>query len=179
RIAATAGADPDARVGASGGQLLDERIAFQLADMMSAVVARGTASAAAALGRPAAGKTGTTNDNTDAWFVGFTGRALAAVWLGFDDPAHKLGAEGDGAHAALPLWMWSIRATEGARPAAPVPGAPPAGMERVTIDRETGLVAAPGTGGLALWFRAGTAPTEMSGQPGTSPTDFGRSSREF
>jgi len=179
RIAATAGADPDARVGASGGHLLDERIAFQLADMMSAVVARGTASAAAALGRPAAGKTGTTNDNTDAWFVGFTGRALAAVWLGFDDPAHKLGAEGDGAHAALPLWMWSIRATEGARPAAPVPGAPPAGMERVAIDRETGLVAAPGTGGLALWFRAGTAPTEMSGQPGTSPTDFGRSSREF
>jgi hypothetical protein len=52
-------------------------------------------------------------------------------------------------------------------------------MERVAIDRETGLVAAPGTGGLALWFRAGTAPTEMSGQPGTSPTDFGRSSREF
>jgi membrane carboxypeptidase/penicillin-binding protein len=179
RIAATAGADPDARVGATGGRQLDERIAFQLADMMSAVVARGTASAAAALGRPAAGKTGTTNDNTDAWFVGFTGRVLAAAWLGFDDPAHKLGPEGDGAHAALPLWMWSVRAAEGARPGVAVPGAPPAGMERVAIDRETGLVAAPGTGGLALWFRAGTAPTELSGQPGTSPTDFGRSSREF
>jgi hypothetical protein len=49
----------------------------------------------------------------------------------------------------------------------------------VTIDRETGLQAAPGAGGLALWFLAGTAPTEISGQPGASPTDFGRSTREF
>jgi penicillin-binding protein 1A len=179
RLAATAGADPDARVGASGGALLDEPTAFQLADLMSAVVARGTASAAAALGRPAAGKTGTTNDNTDAWFIGFTGRELAAVWIGFDNPVTKLGAEGDGAHAALPLWMQVIRAAEGARPSIAVPGAAPAGMERVAIDRETGLVAAPGTGGLPLWFRAGTAPTEISGQPGTSTTDFARSSREF
>lgn len=179
RIAATAGADPDARIGATGGRQLDERIAYQLEDMMSAVVARGTASAAAALGRPAAGKTGTTNDNTDAWFVGFTGRVLSAVWIGFDDPAHKLGTDGDGAHAAVPLWMWSIRAAEGARPRVPVPGPPPDGMERVAIDRETGLVAAPGTAGLAVWFRAGTAPTETAGQPGTSPTDFGRSAREF
>ena len=179
RLAATAGAPPDERVGASGGRVLDERVAFQLEDMMSAVVARGTASAAASLGRPAAGKTGTTNDNTDAWFVGFTGRVLGAVWVGFDDPVHKLGAEGDGAHAALPLWMRAIRAAEGARPSTPVPGPAPDGMERVTIDRETGFQAAPGTGGLALWFRSGTAPTEISGQPGTSPTDFGRSSREF
>jgi len=179
RIAATAGADPAARVGAPGRRLLDERVAFQLADMMSAVVARGTASAAAALGRPAAGKTGTTNDNTDAWFVGFTGRVLGAVWVGFDDPAHKLGSEGDGAHAALPLWMRAVRAAEGARPAIAVPGAPPDGMERVAIDRETGQLAAPGAGGLALWFRVGTAPTEVAGQPGTSPTDFSRSSREF
>jgi membrane carboxypeptidase/penicillin-binding protein len=179
RIAATAGAAPDERVGATGGQLLDERVAFQLEDMMSAVVARGTASAAASLGRPAAGKTGTTNDNTDAWFVGFTGRVLAAVWVGFDDPVHKLGGDGDGAHAALPLWMRAVRAAEGARPPAAVPGPAPDGMERASIDRETGLLAAPGTGGLALWFRSGTAPTEVSGQPGTSPTDFGRSSHEF
>jgi penicillin-binding protein 1A len=179
RLAATAGSDPDQRVGATGGRPLDERTAFQLAGMMAAVVTRGTASAAAALGRPAAGKTGTTNDNTDAWFIGFTGRVLAAVWLGFDDPAHKLGRDGDGAHAALPLWIRAVSSAEGARPPVAVPGPPPAGMERVAIDRESGLVAAPGSGGLAVWFRAGTAPTEVSGQPGTSPTDFGRSSREF
>ncbi len=181
--AATAREAPDERVGASGRRMLDERVAFQLADMMSAVVARGTASAAASLGRPAAGKTGTTNDNTDAWFVGFTGRVLGAVWVGFDDPVHKLGAGGDGAHAALPLWMRAIRAAEGARPSVAVPGPAPEGMEQAVIDRETGLLAAPGTGGLALWFQPGTAPTEVSGQPGTSSTDFGtdfgRSSREF
>jgi penicillin-binding protein 1A len=179
RIAETAGADPAERVAAEGGRLVDEVVAFQLADMMAAVVARGTASAAGALGRPAAGKTGTTNDNTDAWFIGFTGRALGAVWLGFDDPARKLGPTGDGARAALPLWMQAIRAAEGARPAAAVPGAPPGSVERVAIDRESGLLAAPGAPGLALWLRRGTAPTEVAGQPGTSPTDFGRSAREF
>jgi penicillin-binding protein 1A len=179
RIAATAGADPGGRIAAGAARLLDEVVAYQLGDMMAAVVARGTAAAAGGLGRPAAGKTGTTNDNTDAWFVGFTGRALAAVWVGFDDPVHKLGPTGDGAHAALPLWMQAIRAAEGARPALPVPGPPPDGMERVAIDRETGLLAAPGAPGLALWLRRGTAPTEVAGQPGTSPTDFGRSAREF
>jgi penicillin-binding protein 1A len=179
RIAETAGADPAERIAAEEKRLVDEVVAFQLTDMMAAVVARGTAAAATALGRPAAGKTGTTNDNTDAWFIGFTGRALGAVWLGFDDPVHKLGPTGDGAHAALPLWMAAIRAAEGDRPAVAVPGPPPGGVERVAIDRETGLLAAPGAPGLPLWLRRGTAPTEVAGQPGTSPTDFGRSAREF
>ena len=179
RIAATAGDDPAARISADGGRLLDERTAFQLQDMMSAVVERGTASAAASLGRPAAGKTGTTNDNTDAWFVGFTGRELGAVWIGFDDPRTKLGEHGDGAHAALPLWMKAIRAAEGARPVVAVPGDPPAGMVRATIDRETGLLAAPHAGGVELWFRDGTAPTEVSGQPGSSASDFDSTAREF
>jgi len=179
RIAATAGEDPDGRIGATGGQLVDPRTAFQLGDMMAAVVSRGTATAANGIGRPIAGKTGTTNDNTDAWFVGYSGRVLAAVWLGFDDPMHKLGSDGDGAHAALPLWMRALRGAEGARPGVAVPGPPPAGMQRVAIDRESGLLAAPGTNGLAVWFRDGTAPAEVSGQPGTSPTDFGRSAREF
>jgi penicillin-binding protein 1A len=179
RFAATSARDPDARISAEGGQLMDERTAFQLQDMMHAVVERGTAAAANSIGRPAAGKTGTTNDNTDAWFIGFTGRALAAVWIGFDNPMHKLGTEGDGAHAALPLWMKAIRAAEGQRPPVPIPGIAPAGMEEVSIDRESGMRAAAHAGGESLWFRKGTAPTEEAGQPGTSPTDFGRSAREF
>jgi penicillin-binding protein 1A len=179
RIAATAGLDPAERVQAPGEQLIAEPVAFQLIDMMQAVVERGTATAARSLGRPAAGKTGTTNDNTDAWFIGYTGRLLGAVWIGFDDPVTKLGAKGDGARAALPLWMRAMRAAEADRPKQPLPGEPPSGMQRATIDRETGMLAAPGVPGLALWFREGTAPTEISGNPGTSPTDFGRSSREF
>ena len=101
------------------------------------------------------------------------------MWIGFDDPVTKLGTEGDGARAALPLWLQAMRAAEGNRPHVALPGTPPAGMEQVAIDRETGLIAPPHTGGLDLWFRAGTAPTEVSGQPGTSPTDFGRTTREF
>jgi penicillin-binding protein 1A len=178
RIAATAGLDAAER-NASEGQLIQEPIAFQLIDMMRAVVERGTATAANSLGRAAAGKTGTTNDNTDAWFIGYTARLLGAVWIGFDDPVTKLGSQGDGAHAALPLWMRAMRAAEGERPKLPLPGDPPLGMQRATIDRESGLLAAPSAPGLTLWFREGTAPTEISGNPGTSPTDFGRSSREF
>ncbi|NVB77840.1 MAG: PBP1A family penicillin-binding protein [Kofleriaceae bacterium] len=179
RIAALAGKDPAERTQSDGGSIVEEAVAFQLEDMMRAVVERGTASAARSLGRPAAGKTGTTNDNTDAWFVGFTGRVLGAVWIGFDDPSTKLGRHGDGAHAALPLWQRAIRAAEADRPAVDLPGEPPPGMEQRTIDRESGLLAAPGAPGLALWFREGTAPTDTAGQPGTSPTDFGRTSREF
>jgi penicillin-binding protein 1A len=179
RIAATAGMDPAEKNGVDSAQLVQEPVAFQLVDMMRDVVERGTATAARALGRDVAGKTGTTNDNTDAWFVGFSARALAAVWIGFDDPTTKLGHEGDGAHAALPLWIEAMRAAEGDRPAVALPGPPPQDMEHVTIDRESGLLAAPGAPGAALWFRAGTAPTDVAGRPGTSPTDFGRTSREF
>lgn len=178
RIAVTAGEDPAERIDADGEQLIAEPIAFQLIDMMRAVVERGTA-AAAKIGRPAAGKTGTTNDNTDAWFVGFTARELGVVWIGFDDPSTKLGHEGDGAHAALPLWSRAMKLAEGDRAKRPLPGTPPPGMVKVTIDRETGLVAAPGAPGESLWFRDGTQPTDVAGQVGTSPTDFGRTSREF
>jgi hypothetical protein len=60
-----------------------------------------------------------------------------------------------------------------------VPGDPPPGMVRAAIDRETGLLAAPHTGGVELWFRDGTAPTEVSGQPGASPSDFDNTARQF
>ena len=182
RVAALAGLTPDRRLDvpdAHGQPLLDPDVAFQLTDMMTAVVTRGTAAEAGrTLGRPAAGKTGTTNDNADAWFVGFDARVLAAVWTGFDDPSHKLEAADDGAHAALPLWIAAVQAAEGTRPASPVPGPPPDGMVRATIDRETGLLAPPGGDGVPLWFRPGTAPTDVAGQP-AAHGDFGRAAREF
>jgi penicillin-binding protein 1A len=60
---------------------------------------------ARALGRPAGGKTGTTNDFTDAWFIGFTPEITAGVWVGFDDKAVSLGKPETGAIAALPIWL--------------------------------------------------------------------------
>jgi len=182
RVAALAGVDPDERVAVddTDGPLVDERTAFLLADLMSGVVARGTGTGARAIGRPAAGKTGTTNDNTDAWFVAFTGRVLAAVWVGHDDPARTLGPHDEGAHAALPLWVKLVQLTEDGRPERPAVGPPPAGVERVRIDRETGLLAAPGAGGAAnVWFKQGTAPTEAAGEVSETSTDFGRTAHEF
>ncbi len=178
RLAAVAGRPADERVGARGGSLVDPTTAFLVADLLAGVIQRGTATAARALDRPAAGKTGTTNDNSDAWFVGFTARVVAAVWVGHDTPVLRLGPHDDGAHAALPSWIRLVRAAEGRRPPTALAGPPP-GLERARIDRETGLRAAPHAGGaIDLWFAPGTAPTEVAGAP-TSGGDFQRTAREF
>lgn len=178
RLAAVAGRDPAARAGATRGRIVDAHTSFLLRDLLAGVVRRGTATAARALDRPAAGKTGTTNDNVDAWFVGFTARVTAAIWLGHDVPTATLGPRADGAHAALPAWIRLVAAAEGARPAEPVPGAPPDGVERVRIDRETGLRAASGPA-VDLWFVHGTAPVETAGTITGAGVDFGRTATEF
>ena len=174
RLAAVAGASHGAEAP------LDRETAYLVAGMLRDVVLRGTGNAARALGHPAAGKTGTTNDNSDAWFVGFTARVLAAVWIGHDDPSHVLGAGRDGAHAALPLWMDLVALAEEARPVREVPGPPPPGLVRALVDRETGLLAEPGApGAIELWFRPGTEPTARASDPPGVPADLSRTSREF
>lgn len=161
-------------------QILDERTAFLISDMLRDVIRRGTGTAARTLGRPAAGKTGTTNDNTDAWFVGYTGRVVAAVWVGHDDPAKTLGPRDDGSHAALPLWRSLIAESEGGRAPVDVPGDPPDGLTRARIDRETGHLAQPRAGGaIELYFKQGTEPIQRAGQIHGVPADLGRTAREF
>jgi penicillin-binding protein 1A len=73
--------------------------------MLEEVIQFGTGIQAKALGRPAAGKTGTTQDYTDAWFVGFTPQITSGVWVGFDDKQISLGKKETGARAALPIWL--------------------------------------------------------------------------
>jgi len=73
--------------------------------MLEEVVQFGTGMKAKALGRPAGGKTGTTQDFTDAWFLGFTPQITAGVWVGYDDKQISLGKRETGAQAALPIWM--------------------------------------------------------------------------
>ncbi|HEU5058628.1 MAG TPA: PBP1A family penicillin-binding protein [Kofleriaceae bacterium] len=166
--------------GAAGEAALDPQTAFLISSMLSDVVARGTGTGARAIGRPAAGKTGTTNENSDAWFVGYTARLVAAVWIGHDDPSRLLGAGRDGAHAALPLWNQLVVLAEGGRAARAVPGAPPPGLVRARVDRETGLLAQPGAGGaIDLWFRRGTEPHGIAGEAADVPVDLSRTSREF
>jgi penicillin-binding protein 1A len=80
-------------------------IARTMTAMLEDVVNLGTGVGAKALGRPAAGKTGTTQDYTDAWFIGFTPQLTAGVWVGYDDKQISLGKGETGARAALPIWL--------------------------------------------------------------------------
>jgi penicillin-binding protein 1A len=85
--------------------VVEPDVARTMTAMLQDVVERGTGMPARALGRPAGGKTGTTNDFTDAWFMGFTPEITAGVWVGFDDKSVSLGKPETGAVAALPIWL--------------------------------------------------------------------------
>src|SRR5262252_3387892 len=85
--------------------VLSPEVARTMVAMLEEVIQFGTGVQAKALGRPAAGKTGTTQDYTDAWFVGFTPQITAGAWVGFDDKQISLGKKETGARAALPIWL--------------------------------------------------------------------------
>ena len=89
--------------------VISARTARIMTSMLQEVVQHGTGIAAASMKYPLAGKTGTTNDFTDAWFVGFSPSMTCGVWLGFDE-RKSLGAKETGAHAALPIWMDFMKA---------------------------------------------------------------------
>lgn len=86
-------------------EVIPPEVAHTMTAMLEEVVQFGTGIAAKALKRPAAGKTGTTQDYTDAWFIGFTPQITAGVWVGFDDKQISLGKKETGARAALPIWL--------------------------------------------------------------------------
>jgi penicillin-binding protein 1A len=85
--------------------VISPEVARTMTAMLEEVIQFGTGIQAKALGRPAAGKTGTTQDYTDAWFVGFTPQITSGVWVGFDDKQISLGKKETGARAALPIWL--------------------------------------------------------------------------
>src|SRR6266404_868812 len=91
-------------------------VARTMTAMLEDVVQFGTGMPARALGRPAGGKTGTTNDFTDAWFIGFTPQLTAGVWVGYDDTAVSLGKPETGAIAALPIWLEFMRGALAGKP---------------------------------------------------------------
>ena len=110
-------------------QVISPQLAYMMNELLKGVLDRGTAAAARRLGftRPAAGKTGTTNDYKDAWFVGYTPDLLAVVWVGFDGPS-KLNLSG--AEAALPIWTDFMKSATASMPVTDfVPPAPPPGEE--------------------------------------------------
>lgn len=97
-------------------QALKPETAFLITNLLKGVVERGTGWKARALGRPVAGKTGTTNDYRDAWFIGYTPVLVSGVWVGYDDQ-RSLGPRATGARAALPIWIdFMRRSLEGQDP---------------------------------------------------------------
>jgi penicillin-binding protein 1B len=132
---------------------------FLVTNMMRSVLNEGTGASARAAGfaLDAAGKSGTTNDMRDAWFVGFTPELLTVVWVGLDDN-QPLGLSGT--QAALPIWTAYMSRALAGRPSTSF--AAPEGISFVDIDRDTGKVAAPGCPRLFREaFIAGTEPTEI------------------
>jgi penicillin-binding protein 1A len=137
--------------------------AYLITSAMTSVITEGTAKAARALGRPLAGKTGTTNQAKDAWFVGYSTDIVAGVWVGYDE-AMPLGYGESGAVTALPIWSAFMKEAEAGRPAVDFPRPP--GIVTVRIDPITGLLANPAQGeGIDEDYLDGTAPTEISQSP--------------
>ena len=108
-------------------QILSEQVAFQMVTMLQDVVDRGTGASARRLGvrGPVGGKTGSTNDYRDAWFVGFSSSVVAGVWVGFDQP-EQIQNGGSGARVALPIWADFMRRVSRSLPAEPF--VPPADL---------------------------------------------------
>jgi penicillin-binding protein 1A len=137
---------------------LSEQTAYIMTSLMEGVIQRGTGRSARALGRPAAGKTGTTNDCTDAWFIGYTPQLVASVWVGFDD-MRSLGEKQTGGRVAAPIWTSFMKAALADRPVETF--SVPAGIELVEVHPDSGLLAPPGSARtLMVPFREGTAPTK-------------------
>jgi penicillin-binding protein 1A len=139
-------------------QIADPRTTYQMVSMLEGVVQRGTAAAAAKLGRPLAGKTGTTNDSKDVWFMGFSPDMVVGVFVGFDEPK-TLGRKETGASVALPVFMEVVEKALKDQPATPF--RVPPGIRNVMINADTGEKAFPGDM-KTLWesFIAGTGPNE-------------------
>jgi penicillin-binding protein 1A len=141
--------------------------AYLITSALTSVVREGTGKSASVLGRPLAGKTGTTNQAKDAWFVGYSSDFVAGVWVGYDE-ALPLGYGEAGAVTALPVWISFMKAAESGRPAIDFPRPP--GIVTVRIDPVTGLLATPDVGeGIDEEYLDGTAPTEVS-TPAPAPT---------
>jgi len=149
--------------GPSAVPAISPETAFIMTNLMQSVVTSGTGSRARAVGRPVAGKTGTTNDMKDAWFVGFVPQLVAGVWVGYDQE-RSLGSGGSGGQAAAPIWTEFMQR---ALAAMPVKGfATPPNVSFALIDPKTGHLAREGApGAIQECFISGTEPTSYSQDP--------------
>jgi penicillin-binding protein 1A len=158
-------------------QVLDPMTAYQITSMMEGVVQRGTAAGVGFqkdVGKPIAGKTGTTSDYKDAWFIGFTPDIVAGVYIGFDKPK-TLGHGMTGGHVAAPVVKNFMKVALADKPA--VPFRVPPGIKLVRVDLKTGMRAGPGSQRVILEaFKPGTAPPDNGAVIGYGGNGGGQSS---
>jgi penicillin-binding protein 1A len=140
-------------------QVLDVMTAYQITSMMEGVVQGGTATVMREVGKPIAGKTGTTNDEKDVWFVGFSSDLVVGLYLGYDKP-RSLGRSAQGGHTAAPIAKDFMKLALADKPA--IPFKIPAGIKLIRVDAKTGLRAGPGAsaGTILEAFKPGTAPSD-------------------
>jgi penicillin-binding protein 1A len=140
-------------------QVLDAMTAYQITSMMEGVVQAGTATVMRDLGKPIAGKTGTTNDQKDAWFIGFSPDLVVGIYVGYDKP-RNLGRQATGGHLAAPIAHDFMKVALADKPATPF--RIPAGIKLVRVDSKTGMRAGPGSSGKTILeaFKPGTAPPD-------------------
>ncbi len=159
------------QAGKDAPRVIDTRNAFLMTSIMQDVVAKGTATKAKSLGRQdLAGKTGTTNNQIDAWFAGFNPNQVAITWIGFDQP-RSLGKDETGGKAALPIWIRYMATALNGVP--DVPYSVPDGMMKVKIDRLTGTLINEDEDGIYEYFYQENPPpkVEMVLPPMEEPTE--------
>lgn len=150
-------------------QVISAANAFIMTSLMQDVVRRGTAARVAQLGRnDLAGKTGTTNDQVDAWFAGFQPTLVAIAWMGYDQP-RSLGGGETGAQAALPIWMKYM--SEALKNTPQAPYTPPDGVVSVEINPLTGLPVSTGEAGTSEYFLKDNVPVQQISVSTVSPAD--------
>lgn len=154
---------------------IDKSTAYIMTSLLEGVVKNGTGWRVRALGRPVAGKTGTTNNLYDAWFVGYTPRYITGTWVGFDD-GRSLGKNETGSRAASPIWLGFMKEVVADRPIRVFQV--PEGIVFSKIDAKTGLLPIPESKKTIFeCFKEGTAPTEYTKKPGAmaEPEEFFKS----
>jgi len=140
-------------------QVLDPMTAYQVTSMMQGVVQRGTAARLNYLARPLAGKTGTTNESKDTWFIGFTPDIVVGVFVGYDQP-QSLGFGATGGSIAAPIFGDFFEKAMKDKPK--IDFKMPAGMRQVAINRKTGMQAADGDEAvMSEAFKPGTGPADV------------------
>ncbi len=157
-------------------QVINPQTAFQVVSMLRGVVLRGTATKLQKVGRPVAGKTGTTNEARDAWFIGFTPEMVVGAYIGFDNPK-SLGKRATGGGLAAPVVSEFMKGAFENKPKRDF--SPPPGIRMIAINRTTGTSSSGGKGSILEAFKDGEGPNTSTPQTKYTAEEIGGSTVQF